>query len=214
LSGDNYVVGNTPGDIQVIGSSVDGYGVGDTMNLTVIIDSIPIEHITIGTLSGDSVIRAIGGTLQLLATVYPQNFTYGEVLWEINNITGQAKIINGPAIEGVSNGDFEVIAYSSTDHNIFTKRIFYVEDNTLTVRESTSKLILAYPNPTEDFIRLTGNFQYPSRILIFNYSGELKDAITIYGPGQKIITSQLSTGHYLLQIRSDIDLEIIPFIKK
>ena len=46
------------------------------------------------------------------------------------------------------------------------------------------------------------------------FAGELKDAITIYGPGQRIITSQLSPGHYLLQIKSGTDLEIIPFIKK
>ena len=213
IGSNNYVIGGDTGIVRIIGIATDGFGASDTLHIYITHQPVLVEYIEISTESGDSVIHELGGTLHLIASVYPQDTDNKEVIWEIINVTGQARLLEGAIIEGVSNGSFIVIAYASDTSGVSNTRIFYVE--TLSVSHgiiSTSKLIL-YPNPAREYIILKGDINFPLSLFIYDLKGNLFLYDKIENNNKVIDISILSPGLYTVKLISKQIISVCRFIK-
>ncbi|MFT6000618.1 MAG: choice-of-anchor B domain-containing protein [Neolewinella sp.] len=77
----------------------------------------------------------------------------------------------------------------------------------LVTLEGASEKVLAWPNPAEEFLKLSSSFSGP--IIIYRQNGALVGQQQL-ATGQAIDVSQLPAGYYLLRAGE----EVIPFVKR
>ncbi|WP_298427858.1 PQQ-dependent sugar dehydrogenase [uncultured Kordia sp.] len=86
--------------------------------------------------------------------------------------------------------------------------IYKVIDTTLGIEEnSLANNYQIYPNPTNDFFQINNQntTSQIKEITIYSFSGKLVSTTSIIADNQKIMTSQLSKGIYIIQIISNND---------
>lgn len=101
------------GTVKAIASSTDGSGVKAEIEITITNQEYPVENITINTSSG-STIDKDDGTLQLTASVLPNDATNKAILWTVVDLTGKASISTNGLLKALKNGTVKAVA-SSTD---------------------------------------------------------------------------------------------------
>jgi uncharacterized protein YjdB len=80
---------------------------------------IPVSGISISGAGGASIITAVNGTLQLLASVLPANATDKNVTWSITNGTGQATINSSGLVTALANGIVTATARASDGSGVY-----------------------------------------------------------------------------------------------
>ncbi len=109
ISSEDLLSGGQPGSVQVVALAMDGSGVADTMDITIIAPPVPVTDISLST-AGDLTSIDEGSTLQCSASVLPADATNRDVLWSVHNLTGSAQIDVDGLLTGLSEGTVEVIA--------------------------------------------------------------------------------------------------------
>jgi hypothetical protein len=88
------------------------------------IPTIPVSSITVTGENGVSSIETPGGTLQLFATILPENATNKTLSWSVENGTGQASISSGGLLTAIEDGT--VVAKASATDGSGTSGAFTV----------------------------------------------------------------------------------------
>jgi uncharacterized protein YjdB len=104
ISSAGLVTAINNGIVTARATANDGSGVSGYLTITISNQVIPVSSITVTGAGGASVIPAIGGTLQLYASVLPANATSKEITWSINNGTGQASINSSGIVTALDDG--------------------------------------------------------------------------------------------------------------
>lgn len=214
MNENGYVTGVDPGQVRIIDTATDCFGASDTLYMDITYQPVLVEYIEISTESGDSVIHELGGELHLNAFVYPHDAYNKEVIWEITNATGQARLLEGSIIEGVSNGSFIVIAYASDTSGVSNNRVFYVEDQSVSSSTISTGQLILYQNPTTDYIMLKGEFSYPLSLFVYDLKGNLFPYDEIESNYKVIDISILPPGLYTVKLMSNQIVSTGSFIKR
>lgn len=90
----------------------------DVFQLGSIATTVPVSEITVTGTGGVTVINTQSGTLQMLATVLPENATNKTVEWSVTNGTGEATISTDGLLAAVKNGTVMVHATATDGSNI------------------------------------------------------------------------------------------------
>jgi hypothetical protein len=208
------IIGADPGEVRIIGSATDGFGASDTLELLICHQTIQVEQIEILTISGDTIINKLGGTLEPVAHVYPLNASNPEITWEVINGTGEATLINDSIVQGISNGSFILVAHATDGSGVSNNRTFWVNDPLVSVRTLANQGLMIYPNPAENAIRMVGEIDYPASVIIIDQIGNNLLMKIVHGPDQSIEVSTLKSGLYFISIRSHMLQNNTIFMKK
>jgi uncharacterized protein YjdB len=95
-------VGN--GTVTARATANDGSGISGILTITIYNQIIPVSDLSVSGSGDASIITSLGGTLQLNASVLPENATDKTVTWSIVNNTGQAAISSTGLVTAVNNG--------------------------------------------------------------------------------------------------------------
>ncbi len=98
---------------------------------------VPVSGITLSATSGVNSINSPGGTLQLLATVAPDNATNTSVTWSLQNGTGQASISDTGLVTAIADGTVTAIATSTDGSGISGSLVIDISGQTVAVTSIT-----------------------------------------------------------------------------
>lgn len=123
------------GTVTVIATANDGSNITGSMEVTISNQAvIAVTSITVTTESGATSISTKGGTLQMIATIAPENATEKSVTWSVSKVSGDATITTDGVLAAVSDGTVTVIATATDGSNVFGS-IGITISNQTTVRE-------------------------------------------------------------------------------
>jgi uncharacterized protein YjdB len=105
-----FVFARKNGAIEVTATTLDGSGVSDTFNITISNQFVPAESITITSEDNSNTIDTDNGTLQLYATISPEDATENEVVWSIDFNPDIATISETGKVTAIKNGKIFVKA--------------------------------------------------------------------------------------------------------
>jgi uncharacterized protein YjdB len=119
ISSSGLVTAVKNGTITAWANARDGSGVYGLKTITISNQVIPVTGITITGAGGVTTISTDNGTLQLSASVTPDDATNKEVRWSIQNGTGQATINDSGIITAVSNGTITATATAQDGAGVY-----------------------------------------------------------------------------------------------
>jgi len=143
------------GTVTVIASAQDGSGVSGIIEVTISNQFIQVSSITVQGEGGVSEIDIDDGTLQMIASVFPENATNKSVSWNVINGTGEATITLSGFLQAVSNGIVTVTATAEDGSGVSGNTDITISNQTSTmiVDQSVPKLNI-YPNPVNDLLHI------------------------------------------------------------
>ena len=135
ISTDGLLTAVKNGTVTVNATSNDGGNVVGSLVITISNQAvILVTGITVTSSGGATTITTKGGTLQMIATILPENATSKNVNWTIANGTGDASISSGGLLAAIADGTVTVKATSTDGSNVFGSMLITVSNQT-TVRD-------------------------------------------------------------------------------
>jgi uncharacterized protein YjdB len=121
------------GTVTAVATAADGSGITGSRILTLSNQVIPVTGITVNGAGGATTITTDNGTLQLTATVLPDNATNKNVIWSIQNGTGQASINTTGLVTAIANGTVTAIATAADGSGVTCSRILTLSNQVIPV---------------------------------------------------------------------------------
>jgi hypothetical protein len=119
ISTDGLLTAVKNGTVTVNATSNDGGNVVGTLVITISNQAvILVTGITVTSEGGATTITTKGGTLQMVATVLPENATEKNVTWSVTNGTGDASITTEGLLAAIADGTVTVKATSTDGGNV------------------------------------------------------------------------------------------------
>ena len=135
ISDDGLLTAVKNGTVTVNATSTDGSNIVGSTVITISNQAvILVTSITVTSESGANTITNKGGTLQMIATVLPENTTEKAVTWSVTNGTGQASISAEGLLAAIADGTVTAKATSVDGSNISGTMLITISNQT-TVRE-------------------------------------------------------------------------------
>ena len=161
---------------------------------------VPGESITVTTSTGQSVIDADDGTLQMIAVVSPETATLETVYWKVDN-TSIATIDQDGLLTAKTNGTVTVTA-SSLELNSAVKN-----EMTITVSGQTGienftgdGNLRIYPNPAGGALFTVEGLDDMSRLVVLNINGEQVFAADLFHQSSVKLDLNIPAGIYIVRI--------------
>ena len=122
INSTGLVTAVTSGTVTAVAAANDGSGVTGSLVITITNQFIPVTGITVTGEGGMETIVTDDGTLQMFATVYPENATNKSVKWSLVKGVGHASISETGLVTARSSGTVTVRATSSDGSNVYGDR--------------------------------------------------------------------------------------------
>lgn len=216
----------TAGDVLVIARADDASGSADTVRVTILSPPVVSEppadddpEVTLPPASpilvtaiyayGQNKSKSIatdGGTLQLYASISPENATDQSVTWSVENTTGQATIDQNGLLRAVANGQVIARATANDGSRVYC-RLFVTISNQTGLKNSIFETgdvgqgALLYPNPanTEVFVKMDSQGEH--KVELFTLTGSRVMVPTeAIGNYIRLNLDQVAKGVYLIRI--------------
>lgn len=143
----------------------------------------------------DAIITTEGGTLQLVATVTPEEATNQDVTWSVvEGGTGDATVDEDGLVTAVRDGVVTVRATSVADETVYGEIEITISGN-LSVGDFDASNLKIYPNPTSDLITISSTEEV-KKVSIFNMIGQQ----VLISDAKEMNVSKLQQGTYLIKI--------------
>jgi uncharacterized protein YjdB len=107
------------GTVTARATANDGSGVVGSLVISISSQVIPVTSITVAGTGGATIIDTDDGTLQMTATVIPENATNKSVIWSLAKGVGHASISESGLVTARSNGTVTVRATSTDGSNVY-----------------------------------------------------------------------------------------------
>ena len=152
--------------------------------------------------------------MEVSAAVFPDEATNKEISWSIENLSGEAEIINSNIIRAISNGTVRLKASSKDGSGVYSSQIISIKGQLTGDALLRKDDLLIYPNPASDFLRIPGWTEVPATIRIYNSVGLLNKQEDILSVDQPVDIYHLKAGLYFIQIISKHQNTSSTFIKR
>ncbi len=197
------------GQVTVTATSVEG-SFTDTVNITVTNQGFEVTGVSLTTETGSKTIETLGGTLQIIAVIEPENADDKTVTWEVND-TAIASINEDGLLTAKADGRVTVRVYTN-DGNYTASIVITIKGQTIGINDISLSGFKVYPVPAEDMIYIE-NSSFVLRYEILNIEGKL---LSVYdNPGLRIAIdiSDFQKGIYFVRVQTETNIKVIKFIK-
>lgn len=168
ISATGMVTAVSNGTVTARATANDGSGITGELVITISDQIIPVTLITVTGQGGVASISTDNGTLQLNATVSPDDATDKGIIWSIQNGTGQALISNTGLVSAISNGTVTASATANDGSGIAGSLIITITNQVVPVNSITVSSAGGATNITTD----EGQLQLTTSILPENASNK------------------------------------------
>jgi hypothetical protein len=135
INSDGLLTAVKNGTVTVNATSADGGNIVGSLVVTISNQAvILVNSITVTSVGGANTITNKGGTLQMIATILPENATEKKVTWSVTNGTGNASISTDGLLAAIADGTVTVKATSTDGANIVGTMGITISNQT-TIRE-------------------------------------------------------------------------------
>ncbi len=110
ISQDGLLQAVSNGLVKVVATANDGSGIRDSLPVAITNQIIPVSSISVSGAGGLTTINMHKGTLQMYATISPENASDTTIHWSVINGTGRASISDAGLLKAESNGTVTVVA--------------------------------------------------------------------------------------------------------
>ncbi len=177
-------------------------------NVTVENNTVAVTGVSI---NPGNITLDINTTGQLTATVAPANATNTNVTWSSNDNNIATVNANG-LVTAVAPGN-AIITVTTADGG-FTATCNVTVNNTdgIYTEEDNNNLML-YPNPVSGLLNIESNTTI-LKIEVFNFLGQLIDAVNTNNNTYQYNTEKLNNGYYMFKVHTDNGTAITKVIKQ
>jgi len=212
ISTDGLVTSIENGTVTVIAKAQDESGVTGTMELTLSGNVVPVSGITVFGEGMVTTISTLAGTLQVSATVLPEDATNKEVTWSLTNQTGKATITADGLVTAQQDGTVKVVATAQDGSNVKGEMQITITNNPVIGISDpllTADNITIYPNPVTDklYVKMISS---NSNIVIYNCIGTIIHQVIVNGAETTIDVSSYARGVYFIKVN---DSDAQKFVK-
>lgn len=160
ISTSGLVAAVANGAVTAIATANDGSGVNDSINLTMINQSVRVTGIKVTGANDASTIASDNGTLQLNAAIFPVNATDQSILWTVTNGSGVASISTSGLVTAIANGNITATATANDGSEISGSLILTLTNQIVPV----TKIIVAGANGAAGIDADNGTLQLNAEI--------------------------------------------------
>jgi uncharacterized protein YjdB len=125
------------GTVTARATANDGSGVYGTLTITISNQVISVTSIIVTGEGGKSLINAIGGTLQLNASILPANATNKTLTWSISSGTDKASISSVGLVTALDNGTVTARATANDGSGVYGTLTITISDQVIAVSNIT-----------------------------------------------------------------------------
>ncbi len=194
------------GTVTITASATDGSGVSDAFIITISNQIfIPVEEIIITSENGSSEITTSGTTLQLFASVLPENATIKTYSWELVNVTGQASINSSGLVTPEMNGNVYAKATALDGSDVFGYFVICISGQIASpvIENIQPETFIVNISIGGKQIQVKTYVTQISQIRLINLSGNTVTYRNIYYYEDHINLPDFSPGIYFIQFISD-----------
>lgn len=135
ISEDGLLTAVKNGTVIVNATSTDGSNITGSTEITISNQAvILVSSISVSSATGANTITNKGGTLQMIASVLPENATDKEIIWSVVKGTGDASITENGLLSAIADGTVTAKATSTDGSNVSGSMLITISNQT-TVRE-------------------------------------------------------------------------------
>ena len=174
------------------------------------ISDVPVESIAVEGEGGATEITEAGGSLQISATVMPENATDPSVTWSLEPASGIASIDANGLLTAEADGSVTVTATANDGSGVSGSAVIEISNQSSGIDEVESGTVELYPNPVLDELTIKAD----GRILemtIFNLTGQVVRVQT--NSDNTILVGDLNEGVYIISIRTSEGTVTSRFVK-
>lgn len=159
-------------------------------------EAVMVQSITIESAGGANTIDILDGTLQLTATISPEDASDNSVTWSVND-EAIATISTDGLVTAKSNGIVVVTAIANDNSGVESTFEITITNQNVNVNQPALVKTSIYPNPAKDvvFIRSPESIR---AVKVLNISGQI--VMTSSVVHDKIDISQLPAGIYVINL--------------
>jgi len=165
--------------------------------------AIPVLSITIEGEGGSTEITVNGGTLQMYASVLPENAADKTVTWSLVNGTGEATISASGLLQAVSEGTVTVMATANDGSGVEGSIDINIINQSASIENSDYQRIriYMYPVPADDFINIEIESNLPGEFYfrLVSVNGIVLIPKSYLRSSQQIDLSAYNKGLYIIQ---------------
>ncbi len=178
-------------------------------------DVVPVQKIVVTAF--DTLINSVtvGATLQMVATVLPDDATNTDVIWSVDDPTKATIDSITGVLTGVKSHAFAPVLVIATNSDGFSgTATIFVNDDVTTVPEIDVDKAYLYYSSAVDMLMITNSI-HVERVEIFNITGRLMMNVAAYNQESlQISTNTLPKGIYIVRMRqTSIKSQGFKFIK-
>lgn len=177
---------------------------------------VPATSVTVTSQTGLYEINTNLGTLQMIATVLPNNATNQSVSWSVINESGTATISFSGLLTATTNGTVTVRATAIDGSGVYGDKSITISNQTVGISESNKAIETAFfHNPETNFLSITANkstANYDVTIydlkgsILYKYNGAISNTLLID-------VHTFTQGMYLVSIKNTSQSLIFKFIR-
>lgn len=177
---------------------------------------IPVTSVTVTSQTGIYEINSNLGTLQMIATVQPNNATNQTVSWSVINGSGTATISSNGLLSASTNGTVTVRATAIDGSGVFGEKLITISNQTVGISESNhSAESFIFFKPETDFLSITTKKTSEDyKISIYDLKGSV---LYVYeGAISNVLLVDVHAfpkGMYLVSLKSSTQSLIYKFIR-
>jgi len=163
-------------------------------------NAVLVTGITVSTEGGASTIETSGGTLQMIATVLPENASDPSVTWSVTNGTGEASISTSGLLTAIADGTVTVYAASNDGSSVTGSMVITISNQT-GISGNPVNTVKVYPNPVVNELTVSFNSNNPT-ITIYNSLGIKMDEVQVQGTQARFDVSGYAHGLYFVKVNN------------
>ena len=171
--------------MTAIATANDGSGVSGSLVITITNQIIHVTSITVTGAGGATTITTDNGTLQLSASVLPVNATNKNIIWSLNNGTGQATINSSGLVSAIANGTVTAIAAANDGSGVSGSLVITITNQIILVTSITVTGAGGATSISTD----NGTLQLSAAVLPDNATNKSVTWSMVNGTGQATINS-------------------------
>lgn len=201
--------------------------VGNSTNCRYELEMSQIINVTVGTGTGifvDSInvtgsggvstISTDGGSLQMLADVFPVNADDDTYTWSVIDGTGSATISATGLLTAATDGTVEVVATANDGSGIIgILEVILSNQLSIGIDEVDFNEVLIYPNPVSDQLFIDIEDGQINQIDVIDHTGRIVKTITANHVNSINVTA-IETGVYILKVSTEKGISTKKFLKQ